>query len=140
MDTGLRRRVRGANRYAGKWLPGLSGCWREVHAQWAHGHQPRVLGALTRNNLFGREQSASVQGNYGLLEQEIDLVYDNPHLWGNRNFDLTFTGGYANSQDVTTYVASRIEAGYRLTEKVNGSRFGAVARQHVHLWLRLPPR
>ena len=87
------------------------------------GISPRVLVSLTRNNLFGREQSASVQGNYGLLEQKIDLVYDNPHLRGSRNFDLTFTGGYANSQDVTTYVASRIEAGFRLTEKVNGSAF-----------------
>ncbi len=87
------------------------------------GVSPRVLLALTRNNLFGREQSASVQGNYGLLEQKIDLIYDSPRLHGNRNFDLTFTGGYANSQDVTTYVSSRIEAGFRLTEKLNGARF-----------------
>ena len=29
---------------------------------------------------------------------------------------LSFSGGYANSQDVTTYVASRLEAGMRLTE------------------------
>jgi len=97
------------------------------------GVSPRVLMALTRNNLFGREQSASVQGNYGLLEQKIDLIYDNPHLKGTRNFDLTFTGGYANSQDVTTYVASRIEAGFRLTEKVNGSRF-ALSRANTFIY------
>ena len=46
------------------------------------GISPRVLMALTRNNLFGREQSASVQGNYGLLEQKIDLIYDSPRLHG----------------------------------------------------------
>lgn len=80
------------------------------------GISPRILLALTRNNLFGREQSASIQGNYGLLEQKIDLVYQNPHVLRHRNFGLTFTGGYANSQDVTTYVASRIEAGFRVTQ------------------------
>jgi outer membrane protein insertion porin family len=97
------------------------------------GISPRVLVALTRNNLFGREQSASVQGNYGLLEQKIDLIYDSPHFLSKRNFDLTFTGGYANSQDVTTYVASRIEAGFRLTEKVNGSRF-ALSRANTFIY------
>lgn len=76
----------------------------------------RVLAALTRNNLFGREQSASLQGNYGLLEQRVDLIYQNPHLAGSRNFALTFTGGYANSRAVTTYVASRLEAGFRVSE------------------------
>ncbi|HEV2488134.1 MAG TPA: POTRA domain-containing protein [Terracidiphilus sp.] len=80
------------------------------------GVSPRVLADLTRNNLFGREQSASLQGTYGLLEQKIDLLFQVPHFVGNRNFGITFTGGYANSQDVTTYVASRLEAGFRLTE------------------------
>lgn len=97
------------------------------------GISPRVLLALTRNNLFGREQSASIQGNYGLLEQKIDLIYDNPHLAARRNYDLTFTGGYANSQDVTTYVASRIEAGFRLTQKVKGSRF-AITRANTFIY------
>jgi outer membrane protein assembly complex protein YaeT len=80
------------------------------------GVSPRVLADLTRNNLFGREQSASLQGTYGLLEQRIDLLYQVPHFQGNRNFGITFSGGYANSQDVTTYVASRLEAGFRLTQ------------------------
>ncbi|UWZ83851.1 POTRA domain-containing protein [Occallatibacter riparius] len=80
------------------------------------GVSPRVLGALTRNNLFGREQSASISGNYGLLEQKIDLIYQSPHFLGSRNFGFTFTGGYANSQTVTTYVASRLEAGFRVSQ------------------------
>ncbi len=88
------------------------------------GVSPRGLLALTRNNLFGREQSASIQGNYGLLEQRVDLIYQNPHLLGRRNFGLTFTGGYANSQDVTTYVASRLEAGFRLTQNFNHPEAG----------------
>lgn len=80
------------------------------------GISPRGLIAITRNNLFGREQSASVQGNYGSLEQRLNLIYQNPHFRGYRNFGLTFTGGYANSLAVTTYEASRLEAGFRMTQ------------------------
>jgi outer membrane protein insertion porin family len=80
------------------------------------GVSPRVLFDVTRNNVFGREQSASLQGTYGLLEQKVDLLFQVPHFIGNRNFGVTFSGGYANSKDVTTYVASRLEAGFRFTE------------------------
>jgi outer membrane protein insertion porin family len=80
------------------------------------GISPRGLLSITRNNLFGREQSASIQGTYGLLEQDVNFTYQNPHFYGNRNFGLTFNGGYANSQDVTTYVASRLDAGFRVNE------------------------
>lgn len=84
----------------------------------------RVLAEITRNNLFGREQSASLSGTYGLLEKKIDLLFQNPHFEGNRNFGLTLSGGYASSQDVTTYVASRLQGGVRWTEHFNtqGSR------------------
>ncbi len=88
------------------------------------GISPRVLLDLTRNDLFGREQSASIQGTYGLLEQKVDFIYQNPHFHGNRNFGLTFTGGYANSQDVTTYVASKLDAGLRWTENLNSLGLG----------------
>ena len=77
---------------------------------------PRVLLDVTRNNLFGREQSASLRGTYGLLEQRISLQFQNPHFEGNRNFGLTLSAGYANSRDVTTYVASKLEGGMRWTE------------------------
>ena len=80
------------------------------------GVSPRVLVDITRNNLLGREQSASLRATYGLLEQNIDLLYQIPHFEGNRNLGFTFSGGYANSQDVTTYVASRLQAGMRWTQ------------------------
>jgi outer membrane protein assembly complex protein YaeT len=80
------------------------------------GVSPRILADITRNGLFGREQSASLQGTYGLLEQKLDLIYQVPHFIGNRDFALTWSGGYANSLDVTTYVASKLETGARLTE------------------------
>ena len=80
------------------------------------GVSPRVLGDITRNGLFGRELSASLQGTYGLLEQKINLLFQDPHLRSSRNFGLDFSGGYANSLDVTTYVASKLEGSFRLSE------------------------
>jgi outer membrane protein assembly complex protein YaeT len=79
----------------------------------------RGLLAVTRNNLFGREQLVSIQGTYGGLEQKADLIYQYPHLLGSRTFALTFSGGYANSQAVTTYVASKLDAGLRVTQTYN---------------------
>jgi outer membrane protein assembly complex protein YaeT len=89
----------------------------QCNPQGKTGVSPRVLADITRNSLFGREQSASVQGTYGLLEQKIDLLYQVPHFVGNRDLALAWSGGYANSLDVTTYVASKLETGARLTER-----------------------
>jgi outer membrane protein assembly complex protein YaeT len=80
------------------------------------GVSPRVLADITRNNLLGRDQSVSLRGNYGLLEQKLDLLFQIPHFEQSRNFSLTFSGGYANSLDVSTYVSSRLEGGMHLTE------------------------
>jgi len=83
------------------------------------GVSPRVLAGISRSDLFGREQSASLRGTYGLLEQSIGVQYQVPHIEGNPNFGLTFSGGYANSEDVSTYVASRLEGAFRWTENFN---------------------
>ena len=83
------------------------------------GVSPRVIADITRNNLWGREQSASLQVTYGLLEQKIDLIFQVPHLHADRNFGFNLSGGYANSLDVTTYVASKLEGGMRWTQHFN---------------------
>jgi len=80
------------------------------------GASPRVLLDITRSNFFGREQSISLRGTYGLLEQRINLLYHIPHLHSSKDFGLDLSGGYANSQDVTTYVASKLEANLRLNQ------------------------
>jgi outer membrane protein assembly factor BamA len=84
------------------------------------GASPRVLLQISRINLFGRDQTASLRGNYGLLEQRIDLVYQYPHILGGRNFSFSFSGGYNNSQDVVTYSASKLEGSLRLAEHFSG--------------------
>ena len=83
------------------------------------GVSPRGLADITRNDLFGREQSVSLRGTYGLLEQSLGLLYQVPHLEGNPIFAFTFSGGYANSLDVSTYVASRLEGAFRFTQNFN---------------------
>jgi outer membrane protein assembly complex protein YaeT len=85
------------------------------------GVSPRVIADITRNSLFGREQSASVQATYGLLEQSVGLLYQIPHFEGAQNFGFSFSGGYANSEDVATYVASRLSSGLRFTQNFLGS-------------------
>lgn len=96
------------------------------------GISPRILTAITRNNLFGREQSASLQATYGLLEQNVNLLYQAPHFLGNRNFGFTASGGYASSQDVTTYVASKLETGIRFTEHFTPGAFLSKANTFVY--------
>lgn len=81
------------------------------------GASPRVLLEITRLNLLGREQSLSLRGTYGLLEQKIDLIYDTPRFLGSPDFSLNLSAGYANTQDVTTYVSSRADVGFRLTQR-----------------------
>jgi len=83
------------------------------------GVSPRILADVTRNNLFGREQSASLQATYGLLEQKLDLIFQIPRFNRDGNLGLNVSGGYANSLDVTTYVASKLEAGTRITQHFN---------------------
>jgi outer membrane protein assembly complex protein YaeT len=85
------------------------------------GVSPRVIADITRNGLFGREQSASLRGTYGLLEQSLQFLYQIPHFEGIKSFGFGFSAGYANSEDVSTYVASRLEGAFRGTENFNRS-------------------
>jgi len=84
------------------------------------GASPRGVLQISRINLFGRDQTVSLRGNLGLLEQRVDFVYQYPHIFGDRNFNFSFTAGYNNSQDVVTYSASQLEGSLRLTEKFTG--------------------
>ena len=84
------------------------------------GISPRVLVQVSRNNLFGRDQTASIRGHYGLLEQEVDLLFQSPRFHNNRNLELLISGDYNNSQNVVTYSASTLEANFGITEHFFG--------------------
>lgn len=97
------------------------------------GVSPRVIADITRTGLFGREQSASLRGTYGLLEQNIQFLYQIPHFEGIKHFGFGFSAGYANSEDVSTYVASRLEGAFRGTENFSGShRFLSKANTFIY--------
>jgi outer membrane protein assembly factor BamA len=80
------------------------------------GASPRVEFGATRNNLFGRQQQLSLRATYGTLAQRITGSYVIPRFLGSKDFSLAISGGYNNTQDITTYAASRLEASFRVTE------------------------
>ena len=94
-------------------------CRRGLQPQRQDRSQPPRADRHYAQRHFWPAQSASLQGTYGLLEQSVGIQYQVPHIEGNPNFGFTFSGGYANSQDVSTYVASRLEGAFRLTENFN---------------------
>jgi outer membrane protein assembly factor BamA len=81
------------------------------------GVSPAVLLDITRTNVRGTNQSATLRTAYGTLEQRATLTYQVPHVFALKTFDASLSGGYINSQDVTTYSSSRLEGSLRLTER-----------------------
>jgi len=88
----------------------------------ANGHfgvSPDLLFDLSRINLFGTNQSATLRTEYGTLEQQAVLLYQYPDLFKNPNFAGSISGGYTSSQNVTTFSASSLFATARITQHVN---------------------
>jgi outer membrane protein insertion porin family len=81
------------------------------------GVSPAVLFDVTRTNVRGTNQSATLRTAYGTLEQRATILYQFPHLFGWQKFDGSLSGGYINSQDVTTYSSSQLLGSVRVTER-----------------------
>jgi outer membrane protein insertion porin family len=81
------------------------------------GVSPAVLFDVTRTNVRGTNQSATLRTAYGTLEQRATLLYQFPHLFGLQKFDGSLSGGYVNSQDVTTYSSSQLWGSVRVTQR-----------------------
>jgi outer membrane protein insertion porin family len=80
------------------------------------GVSPAVLFNISRINLRGTDRSISLNTAYGTLEQRVLATFSNPHLFDSKMFDLSFSGGYTNAQDVTTYASSSLEGSMRVTQ------------------------
>jgi outer membrane protein insertion porin family len=91
----------------------VPGCTPEGKA----GVSPRVQFDLSRINLRGRDQSLSIRTTYGSLEKRATAIYETPHLFNHPNFNVSISGGYNSSQDITTYAASWLEASFRVTQR-----------------------
>lgn len=82
------------------------------------GISPRVSLDVSRINLRGTENSLTLHSSYGLLEEVGTLTFQNPHLFGTKNFSLSSSGGYSNVQDITTFASSILRGDIRVTQKV----------------------
>jgi outer membrane protein assembly factor BamA len=81
------------------------------------GASERVSLDITRSGLFGRDQSVTLGGAYGSLEKRATFAYDYPHLLNKPKLDFTFTAGYINAQDVTTFASSQLQGAFRISQK-----------------------
>ena len=81
------------------------------------GASPRVSIDLSRINLRGTDNSIVFHGEYGLLEEIANLSFNNPHLFGNKNFTGQIQGGYSNVQDISTFASSTLQGSFHVTQK-----------------------
>ena len=93
----------------------------------------KVIFDLSRINLKGRDQSISLRTAYGSIEKRATFIYQVPHLRNNPNFNISFSGGYTNSQDITTYSAAWLEGAFRVTERfLTPNRFFSRANTFIY--------
>jgi outer membrane protein assembly complex protein YaeT len=72
------------------------------------GVSPRVSFGVTRLNFRGRNQTITFKTNLSRLQQRALFNFEAPQ-WFNKNFQLSFTGFYDNTLDVTTFTSQRLE-------------------------------
>lgn len=82
------------------------------------GVSPRVQLDVSRINFRGTEDSVTLHTAYGLLEQVAVLTFQNPHLYGSKNFSAAVSGGYTNIRDITTFASSTLQGDFRVTQKL----------------------
>lgn len=99
-------------------LLGTPNCNQNLSENGKTGVSPRVSIDVSRINLRGTEDSLTLHGSYGLLEEIGTLTFQNPHLFGARNLSASVSGGYSNVQDITTFASSTLQGDFRLSQKV----------------------
>jgi outer membrane protein assembly factor BamA len=81
------------------------------------GASERVSFDISRINLRGRDQTVTLQTAYGSLEKQASLVFNDPNFYGHHKLDFSVSGGYFESQDITTYAATSISSSATLTQR-----------------------
>jgi outer membrane protein assembly complex protein YaeT len=79
------------------------------------GVSPRFAFGVTRLNFRGRDQTVTLKGNVGTLQQRGLISYDAPR-WRKPNLRLSLTGFYDNTVDVTTFTSQRLEGSVQLEQ------------------------
>lgn len=80
---------------------------------------PRASISLTRSNLFGEGQSASLQLRLSTIQRRSALSYFIPRIFGRAKLDGSFSALYDDTYDVNTFRAIRREVSAQLSERVS---------------------
>lgn len=83
------------------------------------GVSPRASLAVTRLNLWGKNHTITFKADVGSLQQRGLISYTAPRLFGSPNWNLSFTGFYDNTLDVTTFTSQRLEGSVQTRQIVN---------------------
>jgi outer membrane protein assembly complex protein YaeT len=81
------------------------------------GVSPRVSIDVSRINLLGTQDSLTLHGTYGLLEEVALLTFLNPHPFNSRKFAFQVSGGYSNVQDISTFASQTLQGDLRVSQK-----------------------
>ncbi len=83
------------------------------------GFSPRASLDLSRLNLFGVGQTASLRGRVSNLEQRASIEYVVPRLFQRDEQNLTFSLLYAKARDVRTFSSRRQEASVQVSRQIS---------------------
>jgi outer membrane protein insertion porin family len=83
------------------------------------GISPRASLSVTRLNLWGRNHTITFKADVGSLQQRGLIRYNAPRLLGSPKWNLSFTGFYDNTLDVTTFTSQRLEGSVQSREIIN---------------------
>ncbi len=104
------------------------------------GISPRVLTDITRNDFFGREQSISLRATYGLLEQKIDLSFQNPHFAGISELRTDIFRWLRQQFGCVHLRGLQAASRNALDRTLQYARLAHLQGQHPDLRIRFPPR
>lgn len=83
------------------------------------GVSPRVSLSVTRLNLWGKNHTVTFKADVGSLQQRGLISYNAPRLFGSPRWNLSFTGFYDNTLDVTTFTSQRLEGSVQARQIIN---------------------
>lgn len=92
-----------------------------TNPQGATGVSPRVSFGVTRINFRGRDQTASLKLRYGNLEKLALIGFTEPRLFDNPKLTVDFTAFYQQTNDVSTFTATRAEGSVQLRQTLSRS-------------------
>ncbi len=83
------------------------------------GVSPMVSFGVTRLNFRGRGHTITFNTSLGSLEQRALLSSDLPRWFNSDNWNLTLTGLYDNTVEVSTFTSQRLEGSLQAQQRIN---------------------